>query len=323
MRILGIILLSITLFISFDSYSAHHGEAHSHQKAVLVTGSNSGLGLRMTQELSKNGFYVYAGVLHKDEMKEMNAMDNVTAVQFDVRSQAEIDAAVTFVEAQGRGLYGLINNAGINVFGPLLEVPVEQLHYQMDVNVYGPVRVTQAFAPLIIQSKGRIATTGSVAGIITPPIFGAYSMSKHAIEAYTDALSAEMARFDVTVHVIEPGSYASNIGNAANELLKETNYWPDDSQYKQERDAFVAVLEQFDKGPDPLDVALAALDIMQSDSPKRRYMVTATSGQADATIRRQISKMLELNNDQAHQFERARLVEILDEEIAKTKPTKK
>ena len=70
MRRLGIILLSMSLFISFNGYSAHHGEAHSHQKAVLVTGSNSGLGLRMTQELSKNGFYVYAGVLHKDEMKK-------------------------------------------------------------------------------------------------------------------------------------------------------------------------------------------------------------------------------------------------------------
>jgi NAD(P)-dependent dehydrogenase (short-subunit alcohol dehydrogenase family) len=74
MRRLGIILLSITLFISFNGHSAHHGEAKAHQKAVLVTGSNSGLGLRMTQQLSKNGFYVYAGVLHKDEMKAMNQM---------------------------------------------------------------------------------------------------------------------------------------------------------------------------------------------------------------------------------------------------------
>jgi len=318
MRRLGIILLSMSLFISFNGYSAHHGEAHSHQKAVLVTGSNSGLGLRMTQELSKNGFYVYAGVLHKDEMKEMNAMDNVTAVQFDVRSQVEIDAAVTFVEAQGRGLYGLINNAGVAVFGPMLELPVEQLHYQMDVNVYGPVRVTQAFAPLIIESQGRIAITGSIAGILSSSMFGAYSMSKHAIEAYTDALSSEMVRFGVSVHVIEPGNYASNIGNAAKKLMSDTNYWTDDSQYKKDRDGVIAGLIQVEKGPDPIDVAMAALDIMQSDQPKIRYMVTATVGQADATVRRQISKMLELNNGQVHQFDRARLIEMLDEEIVKS-----
>ncbi|KAJ1382059.1 hypothetical protein B484DRAFT_319562, partial [Ochromonadaceae sp. CCMP2298] len=203
-------------------------------KAVLVTGSSSGLGLRMTQELSKNGFYVYAGVLHKDEMKAMNAMDNVTAVQFDVRNQQQINAAVKFVKQQGRGLYGLINNAGVAVFGPMLELPLEQLQYQIDVNVFGPFRVTQAFAPMIIESKGRIATTGSIAGILSSSMYGAYSMSKHAIEAYTDALSSEMARFGVSVHVIEPGNYASNIGNAANKLMSDTHYWTDDSQYKKE-----------------------------------------------------------------------------------------
>lgn len=322
MRRLGFILLSMILFISFSGHSAHHGEAKTHQKAVLVTGSSSGLGLRMTQELSKNGFFVYAGVLHKDEMKVMNAMENVTAVQFDVRNQNEIDAAVTFVKEQGRGLYGLINNAGVAVFGPMIELPVEQLQYQFDVNVLGPFRVTQAFAPLIIESKGRIATTGSIAGILSSSMFGAYSMSKHAIEAYTDALSKEMTRFGVSVHVIEPGNYASNIGNAANKLLKDTNYWTDDSQYVQERDGMIAGLTQVEKGADPIDVAQAALHIMQSDEPKLRYMVTATVGQADVTIRRQISKMLELNNGQVHQFDRARLIEMLDEEIDKVSKNK-
>jgi 3-hydroxybutyrate dehydrogenase len=255
-------------------------------------------------------------------MKAMNEMDNVTAVQFDVRDQNEIDAAVKFVKQQGRGLYGLINNAGVAVFGPMLELPPEQLQYQMDVNVFGPFRVTQAFAPMIIKSKGRIATTGSIAGILSSSMFGAYSISKHAVEAYTDALSKEMLRFGVSVHVIEPGNYASNIGNAAKKLLSDTNYWTDDSQYKQERDGMLAGLSQVEKGPDAIDVAMAALDIMKSDKPKIRYMVTATVGQADATVRRQISKMLELNNGQVHEFTRARLIEMLDEEIDKTSKNK-
>lgn len=79
----------------------------------------------------------------------------------------------------------------------------------------------------------------------------------------------------------------------------------------------IAGLTQVDKGPDPIDVAMAALDIMQSDQPKMWYVVTATVGQADATVRRQISKMLELNDGQVHQFDRARLIDMLDEEIAK------
>lgn len=317
MKLLQFILLTITLSLSTTLSAAHHGESPAKQKAVLVTGSNSGLGLKMTQELSKNGFYVYAGVLHKHEMETMNNMDNVTAVQFDVRKQDEINAAVKFVEEQGRGLYGLINNAGISVFGPLLETPIEQVQYLMDVNVYGPMRVTQAFAPLIIASKGRIATTGSIAGIVSTPIFGSYSMSKHAIEAYTDALSQEMARFDVSVHVIEPGTYKSNIGLAAKQLLDQANYWTEDTAYKQERDYFFDQLTKIDKHPDPAPVGKAALHIMQSDTPRSRYMVIERVEQADRVLRRQLSKMLELNDGQAHQFDQARLVEMLNEEIAK------
>lgn len=319
-RLTSLLFLTV-LLISFNGLAAHHAKDKSHQKAILVTGSNSGLGLRMTQELTKNGFFVYAGVLHKEEMTAMNEMDNVAAVQFDVRNQSEIDAAVKFVKDQGRGLYGLINNAGVAVFGPMLELPAEQLQYQMDVNVFGPFRVTQAFAPMIIKSKGRIATTGSIAGILSSPMFGAYSMSKHSIEAYTDALSKEMARFGVSVHVIEPGNYASNIGNASLKLLKETQYWKDESQYKKERDALLVGLTQVTKGADPIDVANAALDIMQNETPQLRYMVTATAAQADITVRRQISKMLELNGGQVHQFDRKRLIEMLDEEIEKRTKT--
>jgi NAD(P)-dependent dehydrogenase (short-subunit alcohol dehydrogenase family) len=311
--------LVAVLAFSFNVLAGHHEKDEAMQKAVLVTGANSGLGLRMTQELSKNGFYVYAGVLHKQEMKVMNEMDNVTAVQFDVRNQAEVDAAVKFVEAQGRGLYGLINNAGVAVFGPMLEMPVETLQYQFDVNVVGPFRVTQAFAPMIMASKGRIATTGSIAGILSSPLFGAYAMSKHAIEAYTDALAAEMARFDVSVHVIEPGNYASNIGNAALKLINETNYWTDDSLYRKERDGLKKRVSQVEKGADPIDVAKVALEIMQSEAPRRRYMVTAVASEAEATLRRQLSKMLELNNSQANHLDRAGMIKLLDEEIAKAK----
>jgi NAD(P)-dependent dehydrogenase (short-subunit alcohol dehydrogenase family) len=299
MKLRQFIGLFTALALSFNLFAGDHAQHKSTQKAVLITGASSGLGLSMTQVLAKNGFYVYAGVLHKDEMQAMNEMDNVTAVQFDVREQGQIDAAVNFVEEQGRGLYGLINNAGVAVFGPMLEMPVETLSYQMDVNVFGPFRVTQAFAPMIINSKGRIATTGSIAGILSSPMFGAYAMSKHAIEAYTDALAQEMTRFDVSVHVIEPGNYASNIGNAALKLINDTNYWTDDSQYKQERDGLMKRVAMVEKGADPIDVANAALHIMQSDTPKRRYLVTAVAREAEATLRRQFSKMLELNQDQA------------------------
>ncbi len=319
MKLLPFLLFTLSLFISANLSAANHGDSAHKQKAVLVTGSNSGLGLKMTNELSQNGFYVYAGVLHKHEMDTMNKMDNVTAVQFDVRNQNEIDAAVKFIEQQGRGLYGLINNAGISVFGPLLETPIEQVQYLMDVNVYGPMRVTQAFTPMIIESKGRIATTGSIAGIVSTPIFGSYSMSKHAIEAYTDTLAQEMARFDVSVHVIEPGTYKSNIGIAAKKVLDDANYWTEDTAYPQERAYFLDQLEKIDQHPDPTRVGKAALHVMQSESPRSRYMVIEREEQADYVLRRQLSKLLELNDGQTHEFDQARLIEMLNEEAEKRK----
>lgn len=93
--------------------------------------------------------------------------------------------------------------AGVYFGGPLIEVDLEELRWMMNVNVYGVYRVTQAFAPMIIESKGRITTIGSIAGTLSGRFSGQYSMTKHAIEAYTDSLAAEMLKFDAHVSVID------------------------------------------------------------------------------------------------------------------------
>lgn len=318
--LLSIVLVSLST-VSLSSF-AHGGDSHKiveQQKAVLITGSSSGLGLRMTQVLSENGFFVYAGVHKQADRDALKGMDNVQTVVFDVTKQNEIDAAVKFVKRQDRGLYGLINNAGIADFGPVNEINVAELQRLFDVNVYGPYRVTQAFSPMIIQSRGRISTTGSVAGIATGPMFGLYSMSKHAIEAYTDALSIEMARFGVQVSVIEPSFYRSKIGESAFKRITETQYWSEETQYPEERKAFLARLGAKNMGPDPLAVAEAALHFMSSDKPKLRYMVTDQVGQADSAIRRAIAKAVELNHDQRYTFDRAALIKMLDQEMQKLK----
>lgn len=309
------LLLSLASFAQQSIASNHDSDAP--QKAVLVTGATSGLGLKMTQTLAKNGFLVYAGARKDADMKRLEAMENVEAIRIDVTIQSQIDAAVKTVEAKGRGLYGLINNAGVAIFGPLIEVDVAQLEYQMNVNVYGPYRVTQAFAPLIIKSKGRIATTGSIAGIRASSFFGQYAMSKHAVEAFTEALSAEMARFDVTVGVIEPGNYASQIGNTARKRILDSDYWSADSQYAQERSGFVSRLAKVTQGKDPQDVADAALHFMSNDTPQLRYMVAPDAPQAEAVIRAMIQKTLQLNEGQPYSYDKATLLKMVEEEINK------
>lgn len=314
-KIASLLILSVTIFSQFAFAET--------KKTVLVTGASSGLGLRMTEVLSANGFLVYAGVYKKKDFKRLDAMENVEAVQFDVTKPKQIAKAVKVIEAKGRGLYGLINNAGVAVFGPLIEVPVEELEYQMDVNVYGPYRVTQAFAPLIIESKGRIATTGSIAGIRTGSMFGIYGMSKHAVEAYSEALSQELDRFGVTVGVIEPGNYASQIGNTALKRIEETNYWPEDSQYKQDRAGVVSRLPLVTQGKNPKDVADAALHFMSSETPKFRYMVAPNQKQASSIVRASIAKALQLNSGHVHSLDQATLIKILKEENTKFSPPAK
>jgi NAD(P)-dependent dehydrogenase (short-subunit alcohol dehydrogenase family) len=168
-------LFSIAVF-AFVPYTVALAESDSGQKAVLVTGASSGLGRNMTEMMAANGYFVYAGARKDKDIGELNAIENVQAVRLDVTKQDEIDAAVQTITDAGRGLYGLVNNAGVLVLNPLIETDEQEFNWQMDVNVYGPYRVTRAFAPLIIESKGRVAIIGSIAGTLSSATRGPCSM---------------------------------------------------------------------------------------------------------------------------------------------------
>ena len=117
-------------------------------RAVLVTGASSGIGRTTAEYLAAHGFFVYAGARKQADLDALNELENVQAIRLDVNIQEEIDAAVETVRAEGRGLYAVINNAGVVILAPLVEVSEEDLAFQMNVNVFGPYRVTKAFAPI-------------------------------------------------------------------------------------------------------------------------------------------------------------------------------
>src|SRR5206468_4615470 len=119
---------------------------------------------------------------------------------------------VSTVAKAGHGLFGVVNNAGVVVVAPMIEVEEKDLDFIFGVNMYGPYRITKAFAPLLLESKGRVVNISSLNGIVASPMIGAYSMTKHAIEAYGDGLAAELARFGVKVSLVEPGNYGTEIG---------------------------------------------------------------------------------------------------------------
>jgi NAD(P)-dependent dehydrogenase (short-subunit alcohol dehydrogenase family) len=316
-RCLAALLIAVPLLYSAAAFT--QSDATS-QRAVLVTGASSGIGRNMAETLAANGYFVYAGARKQADIDELSAMDNIMGVRLDVNVQDEIDAAVELVRREGRGLYGLVNNAGVAVIAPLIEVDEEDMFFQMNVNVFGPFRVTRAFAPLIIESKGRITTTGSISGILSGTFFGPYSMSKHAVEAFTDSLAREMRKFDVEVSVIEPGNYRSAIVDTMIERMERLNRSPEGSRYEEELERMIERFTgdgydaSYEKQPD--EVSAALLEFLADENPKRRYMVVPNERQAEVTIRKAIEEMVELNERHQYSYSRDQLIAMLDEALA-------
>jgi NAD(P)-dependent dehydrogenase (short-subunit alcohol dehydrogenase family) len=308
---LSIILLAVAAPAGFADETQPEA-----QRAVLITGASTGLGRAMAELLASKGHFVYAGARKDKDMAELNAIENIQAVRLDVTDQEQIDAAVVTITEAGRGLYGLINNAGVAVIYPLANVPMSEFEWLMEVNLYGPVRVTQAFAPLIIESKGRISTTGSISGILSGNMFGPYSMSKHAMEAFTDSLATEMEPLGVHVSIIEPGNYDSSIGENVLKRMKSQGYDQQDSPFRPIYERVAGWEENDDINGDPMQVAQAALQAMFDPKPKRRYLVVPNQQQAGWTIRKAIEELVQLNTDHEYSYSREALIEMLDQAIS-------
>lgn len=286
------------------------------QRAVLVTGATSGIGLAIAERLAAEGYFVYAGARKQDDMDRLNAIDNIEAVRLDVTVQEDIDAAVAHITDAGRGLWGVINNAGVFIGGPVTEVGIDETMWLFDVNVFGVYRVTQAVAPLIIESQGRISTIGSISGVGSGRFFSQYSMSKHAMEAFTDSLAIELDRFGVHVSIIEPGNYDSKIVRTAFKRMRDKGYIKEGSPYEEELRQFMEWDEDRSIYKAPDEVADAAMHAMFSDNPKRRYMTVPNEGEARWAIGSMIRELAELNDWQAYSYSRDELVEMLDEAMA-------
>ena len=284
------------------------------QKAVLVTGASTGIGLKITEKLAAEGFYVYATARKDADLARLDAMENVGSVRLDVTVQEEIDAAVQFVEGQGRGLWGVVNNAGVSAFSPLTSGPESEMDFVFDVNVYGPYRVNKAFLPMLEASGGRTATIGSISGFTGRS--GIYSMSKFAVEAYTDSLAREIEGNGVHVAVVEPGGFKSKIGaNRAARALAAAEKGEIELT-DREKARYERTLNRESDRKDPDEVADAVYALLTVDKPKRRYMVTPNEDQARMTLTAAMRRVVELNHDQPYEFDRDGLIAVLDEMLA-------
>lgn len=304
----ALVLGAVLIGLQFAPQAVFAGE----QKAVLITGASTGIGRHLAEALAAEGHHVYAGARKDKDLADLDAIENVTAVQLDVTKQDQVDAVVALVEESGTGLWGLVNNAGVGGGGFIADTPIDDQNFVYRVNVEGVYRVTQAFAPLVIESKGRIITTGSIAGTLSWPGGSAYSGSKHWVEALTDALAGEMAQHGVSVSVVEPGNYKSNIrrssvGRGMEQLKASGGEVTDEMKQAYEK---TAARELSYKEPD--EVTEAFTHALFSDEPLLRYMVVPNRGEAEMTIGTKINELVQLNTWSPHRFSQDELVQMLD-----------
>lgn len=197
-------------------------------QGVLITGCDTGFGHEFAKRLDSLGFTVFAGCLSDQSEGAKNLKLSKTGrlhvLGLNITKDEEVAKAVAYVnkvhEKTGCGLWSLVNNAGLNMLGDV-ELCTMDMYYRVgEVNIYGMVRVTKAFLPLIRKSKGRVLNTTSVKGRVCLPKNSAYIITKYGGEAFSDVLRMEMLKFGVRVIVIEPGNYGGATGMLNEQSLK-------------------------------------------------------------------------------------------------------
>jgi NAD(P)-dependent dehydrogenase (short-subunit alcohol dehydrogenase family) len=197
-------------------------------QSVVITGVSTGIGYGAAEVLIKKGFRVFGSVRKQADADRLRAElgQNYTPLLFDVTDQAAIEVAAQQVrdELKGQRLCGLVNNAGVAATGPLLEIDPGAIRDVMEINLLGPVMVTQAFASLLGVDRalqgapGRIVNISSQAGIRALPFLGPYAASKFALEGYSEALRRELMMFGIDVIVIGPGPVKTAIWDKAEDI---------------------------------------------------------------------------------------------------------
>lgn len=251
-------------------------------QSVVITGVSTGIGWGATKVLTKAGYRVFGSVRNDKDAKKLSAEfgENFVPLVFDVTDEAGVRKAAGVVRKalNGETLFGLVNNAGIAVAGPLAYMPVDEFRKQLEVNLTGVVIVTQAFAPLLGIDKdlkgkaGRIVNISSVGGKSASPFIGAYATSKFGLEGLSEALRRELMPFKIDVIVVAPGAVATAIwGKTDEEQLKKYANTPYAEQLKK---LFALAQEQGRKGLKPEKLGQAIKTALTTARPKVRYTVT-------------------------------------------------
>src|SRR6267378_2562018 len=253
----------------------------STKKTVLITGATDGLGKALALLLAKRGYRVFAAGRSSEKLAQIDAVARakkvlLESVALDVCSDDSVRSGVNHVLAKAGAIDVLVNNAGVNYTAAVEDLSMEAWRAQFETNFFGVLRVTRAVLPQMRERRrGRILMMSSISGLVTAPTQGAYSSSKHAIEALSNALRHELYPFGIHTILIEPGYIVTGIGKAAAELSKP---------YVEKGGPYASLYARFFISVDaartrskttPEDCARVMLHAIETPRPKPRYGVTS------------------------------------------------
>ncbi len=247
-------------------------------RAILVTGASTGIGNATAAELAKRGFTVFAGARKEADAAALDAShERIRPLILDVTDPDAVAHAIDVVRASEIPLYGLLNNAGVAVGGPLEYLPIDALRRQFEVNVFGTMSTTQAALPLLRASKGRVVTIGSIASRFGAPFIGPYAASKAALAVLMDSLRMEMLPFGVSVSLFEFAAVKTPIwekGRSNRDVLAKQFPPQALADYAPVIEAMSKQIDHEERGGlDPALVASEIADAFTSPHPKARYVV--------------------------------------------------
>ena len=251
-------------------------------QTVLITGATDGLGKAAALLLAKRGYRVFAAGRSAEKRAKLEALAKegklpLETLEMDVCDDGSVQRTVSAVYQEAGQIDVLINNAGLVYVGAVEELRLEGWRRQFETNFFGVIRVTQAVLPRMRERrKGRILMMSSVSGFVTPPTQGAYSASKHAIEALSNALRLELYPFGIHTVLIQPGYIMTNIQNTAMDLAEPYQEEFKNGPYAKIYASYLgnAKSTRAQSKTTPDDCALVLLKAIEAPRPKPRYRVT-------------------------------------------------
>lgn len=247
---------------------------------VLITGTSTGIGYKLTETLLQEGFVVWAGLRSPQVLESLAKKhpQKLRVLKLDVTSSQDIAEAYSKISVDPElSAFYLINNAGVALGGPIEALSISEWRKVFDVNVFGLIEVTQTFLPLLRRTCGRVVNIGSISGRIGAPFIAPYSASKFSVRSFSDSLRREMRDLGVKVVLIEPGPIQTPIWDKSIAKSQEVNkVLSEDLKkvYGEKMDKVLASVEASAKKAVPVEkVTHKVLKALNSPSPSAYYLV--------------------------------------------------